>query len=336
MPIDIEALAREMDKDDAAKPTDEKVDRGDDFKPTEEVEVDVPAPKAAEKKDESKDESKDEAKKDEVKDEAKKDEVKDEAKKDDEPARDPDTGKFIPKARFDDAVKKLRARNEALAEQLREQAEKNKPAEGVTVLEAKLDAKSEEYGQLLADGKLVEAKAVMRDINALNREIARIEIVPVTQQQSAALTMAEQVTQLVDLYKSEYPVFDETSKEHFDQEIVTWVAQRQGLFEAAGMTAARALQEAADDAIARFALKGLSGAASAPKKPGKTEKEADRTAKGVEKALDVAKKQPATLSDVGTDSDKAGLTKIKVSELSYDDFDKLPESTRKRLRGDLL
>jgi hypothetical protein len=51
-----------------------------------------------------------------------------------------------------------------------------------------------------------------------------------------------------------------------------------------------------------------------------------------------AKKQPPDLSDAGADSDKSGKKSedVDVTKLSTDEFDALPETTKKRLRGDFV
>jgi hypothetical protein len=172
-------------------------------------------------------------------------------------------------------------------------------------------------------------------MNNINRQIARLETLPVAQEHVAATAMADRLGAIVDLYKAEYPVFDEES-DVFDQDVVNWVARQQGMYQNAGVSPPVALQEAADLAVLKFGLKSVSGKTEPPKKPSKAEKDAERTEKGVEKSLEARRKQPALLSDVGTDSDKAGLTKINIMELSQEDFSKLPESQLKRLRGDIL
>jgi hypothetical protein len=326
MPVDMEALERELDtKTTPAEPkAEEKVDRGDDFAapPEADVEVEIEVKKEPE------------AKKDTIveKDEPVTEAAKEPAKTEEEPARDPSTGKFIPKARFDEAVKKERARADALERQLADMAASAKPGEGkdAAALEAQIDDVTAKYHQLLADGKLDDAKPLLKQINSINRQIARLELLPVAQEQAAATTRAQSLESLVTLYKAEFPVFDEGS-EDFNQDIVTWVAHHQAVYQNSGYAPAQALQEAADLAIIKFGLRE-----PAPKKVTKADKDAERTEAGVKKALEVSKKQPATLSDVGTDSDKAGLAKIKPSDLSQDDFSKLPESTLKRLRGDLF
>ena len=83
----------------------------------------------------------------------------------------------------------------------------------------------------------------------------------------------------------------------------------------------------------------------APKKSGEPEpekqglkNESDRKQEQVAKNLDTAKRQPASMKDVGLDSDKAGMSSNlpDISKLSAEEFDALPESTKARMRGDIL
>jgi hypothetical protein len=110
------------------------------------------------------------------------------------------------------------------------------------------------------------------------------------------------------------------------------------VFERAGYSAARALQEAVELAMLKFSLVPVSErkAAVAPKEDPKADAGKQRLAEATARGIDTAKAQPASLQNLGTDSDKQGMQHIDPKALSHDDFMKLPESTLKRLRGDLI
>ena len=60
-----------------------------------------------------------------------------------------------------------------------------------------------------------------------------------------------------------------------------------------------------------------------------------RQEQALKKAVDSAKKQPASAKDVGLDSDKAGMKgDIDPSKLTVEDLENLPMETLRRLRGD--
>lgn len=324
-PVDMDALAQELDSKPAPAPAPEgaKPDRGD-MLPEAPKAAEVPAeePKVAEKAAEKPAE-----------------EPKAAEKPAEEQPRSAD-GKFaektVPYSRFDEMNKKRKAEIDALNTKLVELSKRLEVEKGEDIesLEAVLDAKTEEYNKLMADGELAQAKTVMKEINKVNRRMAFLEIAPIATQHAAEVQTATQLEQLVDFYKTEFPIFDDAS-ESFDQATVTWVAEMQGVFEAAGFSQADALQRSVDLAIPKFGLRPASAGEAAPTKPTKGEVEGKRKEDAVRRAVETSGKQPAALSEVGTDSDKAGMTKINPLDLSFDDFTKLPESTLKRLRGDL-
>lgn len=261
--------------------------------------------------------------------------AKEPAKAEAEPERDPKTGQFIPKARFDELRRKKDAQIEAAENRARELEEKLKLTEGpATVQEAEaiLEQKIELHQNLLADGKLAEAKGIFKEINALNRRIARLEIQPVVQNLAHEAVRADTLEGVIDMYTSEFPEFREGSKE-FDQELVNEVAELQTAFQAMGHSPAKALKKAADMVIKANQLSASSDRGAEPEKKGKA---SDRKAAAVKTNVDVAGRQPPGLSTVGTDSDKMGASNIDVSSLSQEAFSKIDENTLKRLRGDLI
>jgi len=261
--------------------------------------------------------------------------AKEPAKAEAEAERDPKTGQFIPKARFDELRRKKDAQIEAAENRARELEEKLKLTEGpATVQEAEaiLEQKIEQHQNLLADGKLAEAKGIFKEINALNRRIARLEIQPVVQNLAHEAVRADTLEGVIDMYTSEFPEFREGSKE-FDQELVNEVAELQTAFQAMGHSPAKALKKAADMVIKANQLSASSDRGAEPEKKGKG---SDRKATAVKTNVDVAGRQPPGLGTVGTDSDKMGASNIDVSSLSQEAFSKIDENTLKRLRGDLV
>lgn len=261
--------------------------------------------------------------------------AKEPAKAEAEAERDPKTGQFIPKARFDELRRKKDAQIEAAENRARELEEKLKLTEGpATVQEAEaiLEQKIEQHQNLLADGKLAEAKGIFKEINALNRRIARLEIQPVVQNLAHEAVRADTLEGVIDMYTSEFPEFREGSKE-FDQELVNEVAELQTAFQAMGHSPAKALKKAADMVIKANQMSAASDHGAEPEKKGKA---SDRKAAAVKANVDVAGRQPPGLGTVGTDSDKMGASNIDVSSLSQEAFSKIDENTLKRLRGDLV
>lgn len=326
-------------REDAASGSDPKADRGDNFSPTEEkLEVELSQAEieaVTGKKEPAKEPDKEGAEKTaEGVTTPDKDGVK---QPDKEPARD-DKGKFIPKARFDEVNNKAKAKVAALENELSQLRARLAPAgdaPDVAALTASLDAKTEEYGQLLADGNLADAKTVMAEINRLNRTIVMVETSALTTEHTTESKNVDALGGLVELYKQAYPVFDDAQPEVYQQEMVDFVANLQGRFELTGSQPAEALREAVELAVAKFGLDAApSPEPQVPGTPAPNKGEARKTG-AVDKALAAAKGQPPVLGKgVGEDSDKAGMSKIDINQLDFEQFNRLPEQTLKRLRGD--
>jgi hypothetical protein len=260
-----------------------------------------------------------------------------------EPPRDPETGKFIPKARFDQLREKKDAKIHTLEARLEEATEQLRIKEGpqsVQEAEGILETKVEKYQELLADGKLKEAKDVFKEISQLNRQIAKLEMTPVLRDLTAASINASSVDEVVELYTTEFPEFRTGAPEH-NQAMVDQVAELQAGFQALGHTPAAALRKAADIVIKAEGLvpsveRAAAAKAKGKEKPVTVDKGAERKADAVKAAVAAAGAQPPALANLGTDSDKIGASKIDVTALTQEEFAKLPESMIKRLRGDLL
>jgi hypothetical protein len=254
---------------------------------------------------------------------------KDEAAAEPEPERD-EKGRFIPRARFNEAQDKAKARIAALEAQLKATAEelaKLEVPKELSTAEKALEEQEAKYVDLLADGKLDEAKAVRKEINKLNRQIVQLEMAP--QQQTATVDVLQQQVfqQTVEFYTDHFPEFAEG--EGKKQELVDEVAEYQTAFAATGMAPAAALSKAADTVIRIHGLQPFGDR----KEPAKAASPAAaRKAAAVTTNIEAAKRQPPSLSDVGVDSDKAGAG-VGIP-LTLEEFEKLPESAIRRLRGD--
>jgi hypothetical protein len=253
-----------------------------------------------------------------------------------EEGTEPDTaGKFIPKSRFDEAVLKERqSRQEAEAAlaEAREQLAANQPdpiAERLRAIEEaveQLDATLVE-AQIAGDrDKLMETN---RKIRALEREALRVEAVKTTSVETSRQLAQRELELAVAQLEAQHPEFNPAS-EQYDQEAVDYAIFKQQQLIGAGKSPGAAMLEGAQAAIS---LRGKKADPTPSKGLASAAAVADRKAKQVEKNIDTARRQPPSLTDVGKDSD---LGKVDASRLSDEEFDKLPESTKARLRGDTL
>lgn len=281
----------------------------------------------------------------EVLDEKKDDEVE---KKDDEEQPRDDKGRFaekevkIPKSRFDDAVNKEREAREAaerrlaaLEKQLAESTKVVEQSQQLAEMETKGEELSKQHAQLLVDGEVEKAVEVMKQIRHLDRQIAKAEMTTETQRATAATLESEKVDLAIAQLEAEYTALNPDSEE-FDSALANFVlSEQRRLIEEQGMAPSKALIKAGADIMKRFSPQKQ--AEPEPEKKG-LKNESDRKQTQVSKNLDATKRQPASMKDVGLDSDKVGATSSlpDVSMLTREEFDALPESTKARMRGDFV
>lgn len=258
-------------------------------------------------------------------------EAETEAKADDEQSRD-DKGRFIPKDRFDEAVRKERTEKETLQNRLKEfeerEAQRNVSAD---LAEANKHVKEliKQHTNLLADGELEKAADLMEQILEIKEEITERKAIARADQVKTAAKEEVRYDALVSKLEAEFPQINPDAEE-FDKGAVRKVqAYMSGLMQTERMSASQALKEAVETILGKPET-------VAPKKTedtGVRRKEA-----AVAKAIDAQKKQPSSTKDVGIDSDKVGgaLDASAVMKMSWDEFVKLPETKLAEMRGDFV
>lgn len=299
------------------------VDRGDDFIPTDD---DAPAAKAdAADKGDEKLEDKDDTKAED------KDDV--EAKKEDDDQPRDEKGKFIPKSRFDEAVRKERDQKEALARQLKEYQDKeaqSKVTEDYAAAQKAVKDMIKQHTSLLADGELDKASDLMEKILEMKEEMAerKAEAKALSAKESAKEEMRYDA--LVQRLETDYPALNPDAEEYDKAAVKKVQAYMTGLMQTERMTASQALKEAVETLLTK---KEADKPAAKAEDLGMRRKEA-----AVAKALDAKAKQPASTKDVGVDHDKNGgpMDASAIQKLSWDEFVKLPESKLAEMRGDFV
>lgn len=242
----------------------------------------------------------------------------------------------IPKARFDSAVAKERARAEAAERRLAEidaaqgQIQRNvdisKVEEEIRALRAQ-----ERKAVLLGDDE--KAATLSDQADRLNRQIiiALAKDMSVADKSTALETMRMELT--VERIVEQYPELDEASDD-FDQDLVDDVNDKQaGLMARQRMSPSKALAEAVRHVMRNRAAAPATEKSAALGAPVKGRKEA-----AVAKNLDAARRQPASARQVGADSDKFGQTgKLPAaSDMTFEEFSALPEKTKAQMRGDYV
>lgn len=297
------------------------VDRGDNL---DTLKDDTPAPEVEKEVDEKIAELTDDKDKDDA-DEQPRDKSGKFAKKDDQ---------RIPKDRFDEAVGKERAAREAAerrAAELEAQVKKEAQDDTVAKMEEAVEKLESQHAKLLLDGEHEKAAAVMKQIRHAEREIARYEADDKVSRATAQAVEQVRMEAAIARLEADFPVLNQDS-ENYDQDLVDLVlAEQQRLMRTERMAPSAALASAATKIMKKFTREE---APAADAKGLAAAKNADRKAEQIARNISTDKRQPASTASAGKDSDRAGQEKIDPTKLTPSEFAALPESTKKKLRGD--
>lgn len=262
-----------------------------------------------------------------------------EDKQEDDKPRD-DKGRFIPVDRHKTILEKEREAREATERELQElkkqlaQVDKNADVEKI---EAELLDMTKARDKALMDGELDKAAELASQIRVKERALNVHNDENLTAQIKEQMREEIRWETTIEKLESTYEVLN-PKHENFDEDIVDLILAKQRVnVSEKHMSPSQALLAAAETVMRKF---------SPPKSEPKEEPKGldagrdtmkDRKEAQLAKNIDAAKKQPPDMSDVGMDSDKAGMTKdIDVSKLTSEEWANLPAATKARLRGDLL
>lgn len=262
------------------------------------------------------------------------------------PKNDEDDPK-IPKRRFDEQLAKERQRAEAAERRAAEyEAEmaKNRTSADIKELETKVVDLRKLERKALIDGNEDKAAELSAEADRLNRQIAIAEAQQLsgkTSEQMAESIRFETTLERIEEVHPELRYGDPA----YDQDLVDDVLDKQaGLMARLNLSPSRAMAQAAETIMERYhagkpTQQGENVNADDEKAAGLAAgaaKTAERKAAAVVRNIDAAKRQPGSLKDTGLDSDKAGQSKSlpNVNDLTYEEFNALPQSTRAKMRGD--
>lgn len=237
----------------------------------------------------------------------------------------------IPKARFDDAMKKARSREQELLnqiEQLKAGQNQQQQQADLTKLQSSIEELQDKYEDLILDGKKDEARKVRKQLDAARDELVELKTTAKSEvARKAAIEELKYESTLANL-EAQHPELNPDS-ELFDGEKVDEVVVLMEAFMARGFARPTALQKAAKYVLGE------------PAKGKGSQEEAEvvrqrRAEEARKKAADANKRQPAPINKTGIDSDKGGGSPetVDVLRMSQEQFAKLDEATLARLRGD--
>lgn len=239
----------------------------------------------------------------------------------------------IPKARFDEAQAKARAREQALLEEIEklkggQQASATQRA--VLDMRAKIEELQDKYEDLILDGRKDEARKVRKQVDTMREELVEYQTsVKSDAARKAAVDELSYNAQLAG-FEAQYPALN-PEHEDFDEDQTNEVATLLNAFVKSGTSRPVALAKAVKYVLGAPPDQKVSDAAKALAE--------ERAKKARAKAAEADKQQPPSSAKVGLDSDKAGSGGehgVDVMRLSQEKFAKLDEETLSKLRGDEL
>jgi len=265
--------------------------------------------------------------------EPKAEDKKPEPEKADEPeAKDKQHGN-IPKSRFDEVIAERNAEREQNAElkrrlQALEAASNTKEPEAKKEEAKDVDALELEYANLMLEGDVEKAVKLRTQINAAIREQAeaaaeqRLEAREVARTQKAQA--AEMATVAAQITK-DYPYLDTED----GAMVIPQITALRDAYVAKGESPAAALRKAADFIAPKFDPNPQDKADDEDKPEPKTD---TRTARAIERGLKDSAAQPPQMSGVGNRAMET--VKRDVTRMSEEEFEALPESEKRKMRGD--
>lgn len=236
-------------------------------------------------------------------------------------------GRFVSKSRFNEVNERRRIAEEKLAQMEREKQAATKATE--TAYD--FAAKEALYVEMILDGKTKEAAELRLEIRAAEQAMYEKVAVAKATEQSRAATVEDRINATAQLYEATYPQFNPESPEYNEELLEDLNAVYTGLLQSKRFSnAADAFQAAISKAMKMHGIEEKDPAAPAAST---TSPPPERTAA---KRIDAIKNQPPSIARAGNGSAEHGDANIRVAELTEAEFARLPEATRRRLRGDNL
>lgn len=247
----------------------------------------------------------------------------------------------IPKARFDEAVRKEREAREVAERQLeeirRQQAQVSRGVD-ISKLEGQVKELRAAERKALVSGDDQKAAELSEQADRLNRQIA------IEQASDMSARAKEQAREeirwdlTIESIEAKYPELDEKS-DSFDQELTDDVVDKMnGYVERERLPRSQALVKAVQYIMNRRAAAAPADDKGASKGLDRGSPAKDRKEAAVAKNIDASKRQPASTKQVGADSDKHGQTKDvpEADAMTYEEFSALPDATKAKMRGDYV
>ena len=223
-----------------------------------------------------------------------------------------------------------------LERQLAEREAQQQNVRQLAEVEAEIEAMEQKHADLLLDGNVKEATAIMKQIRTMERQIAVAEAEQRASRLTAQALEADRAAAVVARIEADFPEMNPQS-ESYDQDIVDLVLSKQQSMVRQGVAPSQALDRAAREVAERFLKKEPPKEKPEPKGLDTSKTAEERRKQAVEQALATQKQQPASMRETGMDSDKMGEKGLPdVTKMTAEEFAALPEATKARMLGNLV
>jgi len=254
--------------------------------------------------------------------------------------KDPKKNARIPLERHEAVLAKEREKRADLEQKLAQYEKGSQIAsvnEDITNLENSVVSLEKEYAQLLTDGEIDKATAVMAKIRKAERDMSEAKSDMKIHAAEIRATERARFNTALERIEVAYPTLNPDHAD-YDQAIMDEVVELKEAYEIKGLTPTTALQKAVRALVEPRTTKQEMATTT---KPNVSEKDvsAERKKEAVGKTAEAMAKQPASLGKGGVDSDRMGGGKpdaATVIKMSQKDFAKLDRETLAELRGDNL
>ncbi len=315
---------------DAAGSGPSAADRGDLLPDNDGEDLDPDAPDAKAKPD--------------VKDDPKVKEVEAELTKDaeaDADAKDPKKKDArIPLSRHEAVLNKEREKRAELERQLAQYQQGSQVADlnsEITALENSVMAMEKEYANLLTDGEVDKATAVMAKIRQAERAMNESKSDMKIQAAEIRATERARYNTALERIENSFPTLNPDHDE-YDEDVMTEVADLKSAYELKGLTPTAALQKAVKMIVEPRTTRQEIATSTTPRVSDK-DVAAERKKDAATKTAKAVGATPPSLSRTGLDSDKLGGgadSAAAVIKMSQKEFASLSESVLAKMRGDEL
>lgn len=246
----------------------------------------------------------------------------------------------IPAARHKEILEKEREKRADVERQLAQYQNGQQLAdvnEEITALENKVLGLEKEYANLLTDGEVDKATAVMSQIRKAERDMAESKSDMKIHAAEIRATERARYNTSLDRIESAFPTLN-PDHDDFDAEMMAEVVELKEAYQLKGLTPTVALQKAVKALVEPRTTRQEVATSSSPRVD-ERDVAAERKADAVTKTSKAIAKTPPSLARTGTDSDKLGggaYDAKQVMGMSQRDFAKLTEEQLSKMRGDTL